>query len=68
MAEVVWVQACADADMSGGTCTAAVWVPQAESWPTLSVDDAQLLGAAIAGLWAFAWVIRRMKKLLDQLG
>ena len=58
----------ADFNASTGTCAAPYYGPVSGAFPTLSIADAQQIAIAIAVLWAAAWGIRRMVKLLDQLG
>jgi len=67
-AMAVLVQACMEADFDAATqtCTAPYWIPQPTVLPALSVADAQQIGLAIAFLLACAWVIRRVKKQIDQ--
>lgn len=64
----VLVQACLEADYNAGTqsCASPYYIPQETGLPALSLADAQVIGLSVAGLWAAAWVIRRIKKLLDQ--
>ena len=64
----VLVQACMEADFDAATqtCTPPYWIPQPTVLPALSVADAQQIGLAIAFLLACAWVIRRVKKQIDQ--
>lgn len=60
------VEVCTAFD-TAGTCTASAWMPYTgNAWPTLSIADAQTLGLAIAGLWAVAFGIRMMKKVLQE--
>ena len=68
MAGVVLVQTCMEEDYTAatGTCAAPIWNPQESGFSTLTIDGAQQIGAAIAMLWAVAWIFRRLKKLLDQ--
>lgn len=63
-----WVLGCRDVDFNPqtGTCAAPYYIPQTTGFPALSIADAQTIGAACALLWAAAWVIRRIKKQLDQ--
>lgn len=39
------------------------WVPVAElsSFPVLSVEDAMILSSAVFGLFALAWVFRKLQ-------
>ena len=55
-----------DFDAATGTCAQEVWVPQMSSLPALDIEGAQAIGLACAGLWAIAWVFRRIRKFLDQ--
>lgn len=64
---VSYVEVCTAFD-AGGLCTATAWLPyQNGVLPTLSIEAAQSIGMSIALLWAGAWVIRVLKKLLTQL-
>lgn len=57
-----------DYDATTGQCVAPFYTyPPTAGFPPLSLDDAQTIGLAIAVLWAAAWGIRRVKRLLDQL-
>lgn len=64
----VLVPACLEADLDAatGTCTAPIWIPQPTLLPDLSIGDAQQIGAAVAVLFAVAFVFRRVRKFLDQ--
>jgi hypothetical protein len=64
----VWVQTCAESDFDAATmtCAAPIWTPQVAGWPALSLSEAQEIGAAVALVLAFAWVIRRLKRQIDQ--
>ena len=57
----------ADYDASTGECAAPFYSAPSSGWPALTLADAQLLGTAVALLWASAWCIRRLAKMLDQL-
>jgi hypothetical protein len=48
------------------TCAAPFYSQQAEALPSMSIDDAQQIGMAIALLWAVAWGIRALKKTLNE--
>lgn len=39
-----------------------VWIPQPSLLPELAVEDAQLIGAKIALLWAVAYALRLVRK------
>lgn len=43
--------------------TSCAWVPVSEltSFPALSVQDAMLLSGAVFGLFALAWVFRKLQ-------
>jgi hypothetical protein len=41
--------------------------PPSSVLPPLTLGDAYTLGTAVALLWASAWTIRRLKRMLDQL-
>jgi hypothetical protein len=60
----VLMPACLEAnfDATTGTCTAVVWIPQPSLLPELPVEDAQLIGAKIALLWAVAYAFRLIRK------
>lgn len=62
------VQKCmlADYDSATQTCTNAYWEAESTVIPALSIEGAQQIGAAVALLWACAWVIRRIRKSVDQ--
>lgn len=57
-----------DYDATAHTCAAPFYSQQAEPLPTMSIDDAQQIGMAIALLWATAWVFRMLKKTLNEVG
>jgi hypothetical protein len=63
-----YVQGCylADYDTATNTCTTVYLIPQTAGLPAMSLADAQEIGVALALLWAVAWVIRRVKRLIDQ--
>lgn len=63
-----YVQVCneTDFDTTTLTCASPYYAPNTTGLPALSLDDAAQIGAACALLWATAWVIRRLKKHLDQ--
>jgi len=65
----VWVVACADADFDTATrtCEQEIWIPQPSIIPELTVEDAQAIGLAIAGLWALAFALRLIRKALIQI-
>lgn len=65
----VLVPACleADFDAATGTCSSPIWIPQPSIIPELTIADAQALGLAFAGLWALAFVLRRIRKFIDQI-
>lgn len=65
----VWVVACADADFDTATrtCAQEIWIPQPSIVPELTVEDAQAIGLAIAGLWALAFAFRLIRKALTQI-
>lgn len=51
-----------DYDAITGTC-AAPYFAESSGWE-LSISDAQAIGWAIAWLWAVAWGIRQLKRML----
>lgn len=62
-----FVEVCTAFDAES-VCTATAWLPyQNGVLPTLSIEAAESIGMSIALLWAGAWVIRVLKKLLTQL-
>lgn len=64
----VLVRGCLESnfDATTGTCTAEVWVPQSPIFPELSIEDAQLIGAKIAVLWAVAFTFRVIRKQINR--
>jgi hypothetical protein len=62
------VQVCLEADYNAETqtCASPYFAPQGSGLPSLTLEQANEIGAAIALLWAVAWCIRRMMKTLDQ--
>lgn len=64
----VFVRGCLESnfDATTGTCTAEVWVPQPPIIPELSIEDAQLIGAKIAVLWAIAFGIRVIRQQIKR--
>jgi hypothetical protein len=66
MAQVVRGCLEADFDAATGTCAQEIWIPQQTVLPALSVEDAQAIALKIAVLWALAFVIRRLRKFIDQ--
>lgn len=66
----VLVPACLerDFDTGTGTCAQVIWIPQPSMIPELTVEDAQQLGLAIAGLLALAFVLRLLRKFLETFG
>jgi len=65
----VLVQACLESDYNAEThvCANPYYIPQSTVLPPLSIADAQTIGLAMATVWALAWVIRRLKRMIDQL-
>lgn len=65
----VWVVACADADFDTATYTCAqeIWIPQPSIIPELTVEDAQLIGGAVALIWGVAFAFRLVRKALNQI-
>lgn len=61
------VLACMEADFDPhtGECAAPFYTYSATGWPTLSIEDAQAIGMAIALLLAVAFVCRRLRKFLE---
>lgn len=62
---VSYVEICTE--FTESACTETAWVPYVSGVvPSLSIADAEQIGAAIALLWAGAWVIRMLKKVLNE--
>ncbi len=61
------VQVCLEANYDAATavCSAPYYAPQEAGWPALSIEGAQEIGVACALLWSVAWVLRRLKKMVD---
>jgi len=55
-----------DLDTATGACTAVIWIPQPSLLPDLPIEDAQLIGAKIALLWAVAYTFRLIRKKIQQ--
>lgn len=54
--------AAADLDTATQTCSAVVWVEDANGWlPELSASDGAAIGAAFFGLMAVAYLLRRAR-------
>ena len=50
-------------DEATGTCSQVVWVEDSSGWlPELSHEDGALIGAALFGLMAVAYLLRRARK------
>ena len=64
------VQACLEADFNAATqtCAAPFWTYAPTSIPVLTIADAQQIGAAMAYLFAVAFVLRMARKALNQIG
>lgn len=64
------VEVCTEFDSTDPTvCTASTWMPYSGgALPTLSIEDAQQIGLAFALLWATAYCIKLLKKVLTQVG
>ncbi|WP_337926405.1 hypothetical protein [Luteimonas saliphila] len=64
----VYVLACAyeDYDVQAGTCAQEQWIPQPSVIPELTIADAQQIGTSIAFLLAVAFVLRLIRKFLEQ--
>ena len=64
-----YVLACdaADYDPQAGTCAREIWIPQPSVVPDLTIEDAQLIGSAIALLLAVAFVFRKIRQFLETL-
>ncbi|MGN7725122.1 hypothetical protein ACTJIL_04840 [Luteimonas sp. 22616] len=62
------VLACDVADYNATTyeCAAPYFTEQTTVLPALSIEDAQLIGAAVAYLLAIAFVFRLLRKFLQQ--
>lgn len=64
----VLVPACLERDFDAvtGTCTQVIWIPQPTLIPELSVEDAQQIGLSVAWILAAAFVLRQLRKFLEQ--
>lgn len=64
----VLVPACleSDFDAATGTCAHEIWIPQPSFIPGLTVEDAQQIGLAMAGVLAVAFVMRQLRKFLER--
>ena len=62
------VQQCAppDYDPVSHTCTAPYFAESESAFTALTLEQANDLALAIAGLWALAWVFRRLIRFLNQ--
>ena len=63
----VYVLACAHEyfDAQAGTCAQEIWIPQPSVVPELTIEDAQLIGGAIALLLAVAFSLRKVRQFLE---
>ena len=57
-----------DFDAVTHTCAAPFYSEQVTSLPTMTVEDAQAIGLAVALLWATAYVFRMLKRALNEIG
>lgn len=55
-----------DYNATTGECAAPFYTEQTTVLPALSIEDAQLIGSAIAYLLAIAFVFRLLRKFLNQ--
>lgn len=64
----IFVRACMESDLDqvAATCTHEMWIPQPALIPDLSVEDAQIIGAKIAILWAIAFGVRVLRKQIQR--
>lgn len=60
------ILACVEYDINTATCTTQAWIDQPALLPALTTDGALELGAAIAYLWAAAWVVKMLKKVVNE--
>jgi hypothetical protein len=61
------VQVCSEVDGTGVCVGTLTWQAHAPgALPTLSIEDAQLLGAAFAFLFATAFVLRLLRKMIQE--
>lgn len=56
----------ADYNTATGVCAAPYYGPVSDSFPALSLADAQSICYAITLVWALAWVFRRFIRFVDQ--
>ena len=55
-----------------GACDAGsqIWVQTSvvmpDPWGGLTMDGAVLIGGAVLGVWGFAWVLKRMRRVVNQ--
>lgn len=63
MPGAVWVQACDEAgfDTATGTCAAPYWTLQQATMPALTIDQANVLGTAVALVLAVAFAFRKLR-------
>jgi hypothetical protein len=64
--ELVQVCNLDDYDSTTKLCASPYYEPQSTVLPVLSIADASQIGLSMAVLWAVAWTIRRMKRVIDQ--
>lgn len=64
------VQSCADADFDAVThvCANPVWVEWAGGLPPLPVADSVAICGAIVGVWAIAWTVRTLARVVRNRG
>jgi hypothetical protein len=51
----------ANVDATTGACSAPVWVPQPQLFPSLTSGDGALIGFAIMAVWGAAYMARALK-------
>lgn len=59
----VWT--CTEWDSATDACSVEGWADAPSAMPTLSAADGAQIGFAIALLWASAFVLRQLRKMLD---
>ena len=57
-----------DYNATTGECAAPFYSYAPTSFPTLSIADAQVIGAALAYLLAVAWVCRTVARAVKEIG
>ena len=51
-------------DAATQTCAGPVWVEYAGGLPPLSATDGTEIAGAIVGVWALAWVVRQLVRVI----